>query len=148
MLSRSYAGTAVSRVYRSKVDILVAAPALGLPVLTVAAISLSGLDSPLLIGALVMLCALISFAAWLLVSTRYEIDDKALLVRSGPFLWRIAYGQITSMERTSDPRSGPALSLDRLRSRYAGSQILISPADQEGFIIVMHEHAPRARVVR
>ena len=138
----------MSRVYRSKVDILVAASALGLPLLTVAALSLGGLDSPLLIGAVILLCALISFAVWLLVSTRYVIDDKALLVRSGPFLWRIAHGQITSLERTSDPRSAPALSLDRLRIRYGGNQILISPADQEDFLIVMHELAPRARIVR
>lgn len=135
-------------MYRSKVDLVVAAAVLGLPLLTVAALSLTGLDSLVLVGAVVMLSALISFAAWLLATTRYEIDGKALLVRSGPFSWRVSFAEITSVERTSDPRSAPALSLDRLRIRYAGAEILISPQDQERFLSVMHELAPRARIVR
>lgn len=141
-------GAALNQVYRSKIDIVVAAAVLGLPLLTVVAVSVSGLDGMVLVGAVVMLSAVISFALWMLVTTRYELSAKALLVRSGPFSWRIALAEVTSVERTSDPHSAPALSLDRLRVRYGALEILISPDDQEGFLIVLHELAPRVRILR
>ena len=42
---------------------------------------------------------------------------------------------ITSVRRTRNPLSSPALSMDRLSIRYGkGRRIMISPADQAGFL--------------
>ncbi len=142
-------GAALNQVYRSKIDLTLAAAVLVLPLLTVLVISLNGLDGVALASAVAMLSLVISFALWLLVTTSYELGPESLVVRSGPFAWRIRLAEISSVERTSDPRAAPALSLDRLRVRYRKQlEILISPADQEGFLVVLHERAPRARIVR
>jgi hypothetical protein len=56
-------------------------------------------------------------------------------VRSGPFRWTIALDDIHAVTPSRDLRSGPALSLDRLRIEYGpGREILISPRDQSGFL--------------
>lgn len=82
----------------------------------------------------------------LLVNTKYTIDGDELLVRSGPMRWRIDIRSITRLERTGDPTSGPALSLDRVRIEYAKNgkpkAILVSPADKEGFIAALRERNP------
>jgi hypothetical protein len=72
---------------------------------------------------------------WLLVSTSYTLSERTLLVKSGPFKWRIPIKQITSIAPTSSPLSSPALSLDRLRIDYGrGDSIMISPKNKEQFI--------------
>src|SRR4051812_1849219 len=56
----------------------------------------------------------IGFVAWTFTTTRYLVGDGDLLVRSGPFRWRIALASIGSIVPTNNPLSSPALSLDRL----------------------------------
>jgi len=139
----------VKQIYRSKIDVLLAAAVLALPLLTVLAIALRGVEGVGLASAVAMLSLVICLALWLFLTTRYELGSESLVVRSGPFSWRIRLAEITSVERTKDPRAGPALSLDRLCVRYRrGLEILISPEDQEGFLAVLHERAPGARIVR
>ncbi len=68
-------------------------------------------------------------------STYYRIDGPELFIRCGVFHWRIATASITNITPTHDPRSSPALSLDRLRIDYgAGKTILVSPKDKTGFV--------------
>jgi hypothetical protein len=59
----------------------------------------------------------------------------------------IRLDEIESIVPTHDPRSSPALSLDRLRINYRRRgklrAILISPADKEGFLRVMAAIAPK-----
>lgn len=72
---------------------------------------------------------------WLLLGTRYTLDQGQLLIRSGPFRWRVPVADITRITSTSNPLSSPALSLDRLRIEYGrGSAIMISPRDKEQFL--------------
>ena len=72
---------------------------------------------------------------WLLVSTRYTLDSKLLIVRSGPFKWRVPITDILSISSTESVLSGPALSLDRLCVVYGrSSKLMISPRDKERFI--------------
>jgi hypothetical protein len=72
---------------------------------------------------------------WLLLGTRYTLEPTQLLIRSGPFRWRIPVADITRIAPTSNPLSSPALSLDRLRIEYGrGSAIMISPRDKERFL--------------
>jgi hypothetical protein len=70
-----------------------------------------------------------------LLSTRYIVSDKQLVVRSGIFTWRIPISEICGISQSSDPIASPALSLDRLRIDYGkGKSLLISPRDQVGFL--------------
>ncbi len=72
---------------------------------------------------------------WLLLGTDYVLEPAQLLVRSGPFRWRVPVAEITAITPTSNPLSSPALSLDRLRIEYGcGSAIMISPRDKERFL--------------
>lgn len=76
---------------------------------------------------------------WLLLSTRYELDRELLLVRSGPFTWRIPLVQITGMSLSNNWLASPALSLQRLRIEYTlpdgrARFVLISPSDREAFM--------------
>lgn len=72
---------------------------------------------------------------WLLLATHYTLDSQRLVVRSGPFTWRIEVADITGISPSRSPISSPALSLDRLRIDYGhGRLLLISPRDRQGFL--------------
>ena len=75
------------------------------------------------------------FPGWLLLGTHYTVDRGYVRIVSGPFRWKVPIDDITSVRRTRNPLSSPALSMDRLSIRYGkGRRIMISPADQAGFL--------------
>src|SRR5690606_38964304 len=74
------------------------------------------------------------FPLWILLSTRYTLDDEVLTVQSGPFRWRVPIAELTDIRPTSNPLSSPALSLDRLRIDYGRKSIMISPKNKEHFL--------------
>ena len=77
---------------------------------------------------------------WLLLGTRYILEPDQLLVRSGPFRWRVPIADIVRITPTTNPLSSPALSLDRLRIEYGrGSAIMISPRDKDRFLRDLEE---------
>ena len=90
--------------------------------------------------ALVHLAAA-GFAFWVLYGTGYRVGERELLVRSGPFRWRIPIDAIVSVTRSTNPISSPACSLDRLRIAYRGARgeraLLVSPADRSGFLAAL-----------
>ncbi len=128
--------------FRSKIDAwlaitLIVSAGIALAAAYAMAMRVSGFG---LLGA----CALAAIGAglplWLLCSTKYSIQGQILLVRSGPFRWRIPLAHITRMVPTKSALSSPALSLDRLRIEYGpGKLILLSPLDQERFVRAVSE---------
>ena len=125
------------RRYRSRVDALLIVALLGAPLALFMSLGsgLLGLPLTLRLATLLPLVGLFCLLAWTLLATHYTIDEYNLTVRSGPFRWVIALSQIESVTPTRDARSGPALSLDRLRICYGGGrQMLISPQEKEAFI--------------
>lgn len=78
------------------------------------------------------------FLAWILRSTSYTLDGRLLIIRSGPFSWRIGIDEITSIEKPKGfvrAHSSPALSMDRLMVTYRNSRrLMISPAEKEKFL--------------
>jgi ATP/ADP translocase len=60
----------------------------------------------------------VGFLSWIWFGTCYRIDDQQLVVRSGPFVYRVPLESISSVKPTRNPFSSPALSLDRLAVRY------------------------------
>lgn len=126
----------MKRVYRSKIDtwvLLLMILAMGAiaaamwNVVSVSGASLWRVD--LAIGGLALLLLLS-----ILICTRYTLVGDHLLVRSGPFLWRIALSEITAIVATRNPIASPALSLDRLRINYGPRSLSISPSDTEQFL--------------
>ena len=78
------------------------------------------------------------FLEWTFMTTNYTLEGRDLIVRSGPFTWRIGIDDITSIEKPSGwVRSGssPALSIDRLVASYGkGHRVMIAPAEKEKFL--------------
>ncbi|RIK97992.1 MAG: hypothetical protein DCC71_21360 [Proteobacteria bacterium] len=94
--------------------------------------------------------AVAGFIAWTLFGTAYRIGDDAILVRSGPFRWRIPLGAIVSVTPTRNPLSSPAVSLDRLRVAYRAARgeraLMLSPADKAGFLAELAARCPSLRL--
>jgi hypothetical protein len=85
--------------------------------------------------ALLSLFAAAGLMVWFLVSTFYQVEGEVLLIRRGPFRWRIPLAQIKSVRNSRSVASSPALSLRRLQIDYGlGKSILASPADRAGFV--------------
>lgn len=91
------------------------------------------------------------FGFWVMYGTGYRFEDRALLVSSGPFRWRIALDAIRAVTPTHDPRSSPACSLDRLRIAYVGTRgdraLMVSPADKPGFLAALASRCPQLSLV-
>lgn len=68
------------------------------------------------------------------VPCRYRLEADHLLIRAGMLRWKVPYKDIKALERTRNPLSSPALSLDRLRIDHARGWVMVSPARQADFI--------------
>jgi membrane protein YdbS with pleckstrin-like domain len=87
------------------------------------------------ISTTALLLAVLAAIAWLFLSTQYTVRSNHLIVRSGPFSWRIPIDTIAKVKATRNPLSAPALSLDRLEISYGDRRtILVSPKDTAGFL--------------
>lgn len=135
-MSEAIAADAPVEYYRSKVDHWLAA------VIVVADLGALGIvgwvaleGGPWLIWGFVLMVVSAGLSAWIIAGTLYTLDDDLLRIRCGPLRWDIPVSAITSVTTTRDPRSSPALSLDRLRVEYGiGQSILISPAEKDRFM--------------
>ena len=143
--------TSPSLVFPSKVDAWIAAlmiVPLGISAVVMGSALRANPPFPavvLLVGIEVLVLALI---VGTLRSTRYEVTDREVIVRSPPFRWRIEIESIESIRPSRSPASSPALSLDRLEIRYGGGRtLLVSPKDREGFlaaVVARSRHLHRA----
>lgn len=120
--------------FRSAIDTwLLLAFACTIPLALIALVPLIA-SGALLLGV-AMLLPIVGLPLWILLSTWYEVGDRWLLVRSGPFRWRISRSDISAIRPSRSVLSSPALSLDRLEIKYGnGRRILVSPADRQAFI--------------
>jgi hypothetical protein len=95
------------------------------------------LTAPVLFGAIyaVAMTAACGFIVWIGGSTFYAFDGERLIVRSGPFRWRLNVAEIERVTASRNPLSSPALSLDRLMLELRGGGVLlVSPRDKDGFL--------------
>jgi hypothetical protein len=119
--------------------------------ISVAAVTSALLAHPPLAAAVLMVSVEVFVLGFILLtfkSTRYLVGDQELIVRSGPFRWRIVIDGIESIRPSRNPLSSPALSLDRLEITYGGGRrLLISPQDRDGFlaaVVARSRHLHRA----
>ena len=133
-----------TRTYRAKIDVWMGA-ILGFAVLAmisapVTAWLKTGNPRSLLVGLVVV--PGVALVVWIVLSTTYTLEGRQLIVRSGPFRWRIDTADIKSIApvrgigmRIRRSRSSPALSMDRLEIVYgADKRLMISPDEQDAFL--------------
>ena len=94
----------------------------------------SGNATIIVIGVMLLVIAL---TISIFFGTTYKINDKKeLLIKCG-FLYNstIDISKIKSIERTRNPISSPAPSLDRIELKYGKwDSVIISPEDKVGFV--------------
>jgi hypothetical protein len=88
----------------------------------------------------------VGLGPWLLYGTDYAFEGDQLLIRGGPFRWRVPLARIWCVEATHNPLSSPACSLERLLIRYGERKIMISPADRAGFLSRLAVLCPHLRL--
>lgn len=126
-------------VFRSAVDtwfylVIIAAAAVVTAAFFPVMVMEAGSPGVVVTGVVSALVA-IGLPLWLLLSTRYIVTHELLIVRSGPFTWKIPRSDISQVQPSRSFLSSPALSLDRLEIKYgAGKSLLVSPADKEAFV--------------
>lgn len=88
------------------------------------------------------------FILWLWFTTEYILTEKSLIIRYGPFKKEISLHTITSVRKTSNPLSSPALSLKRIEISYEKyNMVLISPKDRDNFIKLLMERFPNIKEI-
>ena len=104
------------------------------------AVGTAGVRGP----AMLAVCALAAgLPLWVVLGTRYALTEHDLLIRSGPFRWRIPLQEVRAVAHSRSWLSSPALSLDRLRITYGrASSILISPRDKLRFLSELQPRCP------
>ena len=124
--------------FRSKIDawlVVLMLVAVGGTIVAFAAAVYAEPRAGVIAVASISLILLVFLIGSTLFRTHYTVDDKTLRIVSGPFHWTVPIDQITAVEATRSPLSSPALSLDRLRIRYAGKKsVMISPDDKKKFL--------------
>ena len=147
--ARTLRRSADGEYFRSKVDLFYGALMLVIcvfvlvagAVFTEAGWSNSNWDA-LVGGALAFL--LVGFVGWVFSRTGYLVTRSELIVRSGPFRWRVPLASIEEVSAAGRWDKGPALSMDRLTIQYQGrpTGLTVSPADRDGFLNALLQMAP------
>jgi hypothetical protein len=88
------------------------------------------------------------FCIRVLYSTTYILTDAHLIVRCGPFRWRIPLDAIIEVTPSRSMASAPACSLGRLLVRHLKSKpgLLISPVKKNDFLRDLGERCPHMRL--
>ncbi len=81
---------------------------------------------------------------WVLYGTGYRVTQDVLLIRCGPFSFRVLLADIESIVPGNSLLSSPACSIDRLKIVYGLSQqsMMISPADKPSFLSAIVQQCP------
>ena len=92
----------------------------------------------------VLLVGIDGLMLWVLYGTGYRVTPDVLLIRCGPFSFRVLLADIESIVPVRSILSSPACSIDRLNIVYGFSQqnIMISPADKPGFLSAISQRCP------
>jgi membrane protein YdbS with pleckstrin-like domain len=134
------------RTYPSRIDTWLAAVTiapivllLGFTIITYSQAPAAALVNLAVVGMLLLIGALVGYPC------EYTLADTELIIRSGVIRQRIAYRDITAIEKSGSLWAGPALSLRRVKISYAGRFQLISPREREEFIEDLSSRLAAAR---
>ncbi|AMP00770.1 hypothetical protein CAter282_2937 [Collimonas arenae] len=89
--------------------------------------------------------ALMALIVWAFcVPCKYVLEADHLLIQAGFIRQCIPYRQITHIDISSNPRSAPALSLQRVKVSFGDAYQLVSPIERERFIRMLRDKVRRA----
>lgn len=87
------------------------------------------------------------FLLWCWYATYYIFEDDTLISRSGPTKKTIELSSIKTIQKTSNPLAGKALSLKRIEIVYGLYKIaMISPKNRDQFIAILIDKCPDAEL--
>ncbi len=145
--------SAVRRTYRTAVEWWLAGmlvlPVVG-GVVALASALVNGTPSTLWLGGGALLFHLLIrwSVAW---PIEYGLGDDGVRIRDARMNLHIPFDRLTKAELSSDPMPSPALSLERIRIEYKGSNgrtfVLISPPDRAQFLADLTTVSTRHRLV-
>ena len=95
-------------------------------------------------AGIALLPAALVIANWL--STSYAVSGDTLTIRCLSFRWTIPLTTITALRASSDMRSSPALSLNRIEIVYKTGAVLVSPRDRQAFIRAIRRGQPTVTI--
>lgn len=130
--------------YKTKIGLEIAIPLLAILGITSGFFIFQNAWPGLLVNA-----AVLAFIGYLFLNIEYTIEGRNLTIRGG-FLFRktIPVDSIKKIQKTNDPLSSPAASLDRLKIFYNQTdRVMISPKDKEKFIRHLMELNPGIEVL-
>lgn len=136
-------------VYHSKIDLWLFLVLTGAAIISaIAALgSIKGNSAQSYFVALVIFGVGVVLPMWLLISTRYYVDDSAITIRSAWIKRVIPIKSVVNLQLSSNSVSSPALSLDRVSIKFGqGSEVLISPKDRAGFMADVRARQSRAGI--
>jgi hypothetical protein len=117
-----------------------------IPMVAVLALLVTTQARGLSVLPLVLLTALLAFLLWTMRSTYYVFADGHLVVRCGSVSRRIRVADIRRVRAVRSVVASPALSADRLELTGGFGAVLVSPRDRQGFLDLVRDAAPDARV--
>jgi uncharacterized membrane protein YdbT with pleckstrin-like domain len=93
---------------------------------------------------LILIIPVAVFLGWIYFGTNYELTEKRLICRSGPFSEKIPYDNIRSVKLCRNFMSSMALSRDRIEIKqhgkgYISGTTYISPVDRERFLFQLKQ---------
>lgn len=101
----------------------------------------SSINDSFLILIITVIVTVFLLLTWF--GTYYVIEEDNLIVKCGPIRRNIPLKTITSVKKTNNPISSPALSLQRLEIHYGQYKtIYISPHDRDEFVEILQKKCP------
>lgn len=125
----------LDKIHSSRVDNWFLLLVVAVAIFSLLAATLLSLRGWGLLGLILLLLGAV-LPMWIVMSTRYHITEDDLMVRAGPFRWRLALSSISKVEPCHNGMLAPALSRERLKISYQGhSSLMLSPVDRYRFIM-------------
>jgi hypothetical protein len=91
---------------------------------------------------------ILAFILTIFFGTGYAINDNALIVKIGPFtVDKVNIRDIWTAHRTYTLLSAPANSIKRLRIKYKGGEVVISPDREHEFLETLKQLNPSIEVL-
>ncbi|MEQ9098264.1 MAG: PH domain-containing protein [Imperialibacter sp.] len=142
--------TTAQRYYPSRKSVLVWLIVLLLAYLGTANIyrSLVSMHTTSIFISLAIWIPILVFILTIFFGTGYAIKDSVLIVKIGPFIAdKVEIKDIWTAHRTYTLLSAPANSIRRLRIKYKGGEVVISPDRENEFLEALKQLNPTIEVL-
>ena len=96
--------------------------------------------------AAMLLTGALALTLWILMATDYTLSGADLVVRCGPSKRHVPLKQIERVRPVQTLLSAPALSFKRLEVSGSFGAVVISPSEQNAFLLALQSSVPNLRL--